>query len=101
MSADLCHCGRHDKAAGLVAQAIAARHLGISWRTFDKRRKAAPKCMSGVEPCQKRLRTGRCGCSVFDPDHTDPDSGFRFFDLMRIDDMRRRLGELDAEAVAS
>lgn len=65
----------------LVRTPAAAKHLGISWRKFEKRRK------QGDPLCQ--------------PDHVDPDSGIRSYDLVRIDAQRRRAGELAAERTAS
>ena len=67
--------------SGLVGTPAAARHLGVSRYTFEKRRKA--------------------GDPLYQPDHTDPDSGRRSYDLMRIDALRRRTGELMAERQAS
>jgi len=61
----------------LVSTPAAARHLGVSRRMFERRRIA--------------------GCVMYQPDHTDPDSGIRSYDLMRIDAYRRRSGELEAE----
>lgn len=61
----------------LVSTAAAAKHLGVSWRTFEKRRKL--------------------GVRLYAPDHTDPDTGTRSYDLVRMDAQRRRAGELAAE----
>ncbi|MAT05592.1 MAG: hypothetical protein CL424_11185 [Acidimicrobiaceae bacterium] len=72
-----CHCGGDHKPFALVTTTDAALHLGVSWRTFEKRRKAG-------EP-------------LYQPDHTDPDSGRRTYDPMRMDAQRRRAGELVAE----
>ena len=64
--------------AKLVPTTEAARHLGVSWRTFEKRRKA--------------------GDPLYQPDHVDPDSQRRTFDLARIDAQRDEIGRIKARA---
>ena len=65
----------------LVSLPNAAKHLGISRHTFEK-----------------RLVTGD---PLYQPCFTDPVSGRRSFDLMEMDNERRRRGELKAERRAS
>lgn len=62
--------------AKLVSTVEAAKHLGVSWRTFEKRRKAG-------EP-------------LYQPDHVDPDSKRRSYDLTRIDAQRDEMGRIKA-----
>lgn len=62
--------------AKLVPTTKAAAHLGVSRHTFEKRRKA--------------------GDPLYQPDHVDPDSGWRSYDLVRIDEQRAEMGRLRA-----